>query len=197
LDGFGQAGHPRAVELTKELTVGNPTDSATFMGPVIDHSAFKKITEYIEIGKNEGRLMVGGEADDSKGYFIQPTIIADLAPEARIMKEEIFGPVVAFSKARDFDEALEIANNTDYGLTGAVITTTITALEQAEHFCPAKPKADATIDFAANSRSASLSTTMVSFPPISAMTRFSHFWPSCTLEARIGRKSNAGSIQNF
>ena len=121
----------RAVELTKELTVGDPTDSATFMGPVIDHSAFKKITEYIEIGKNEGRLMVGGEADDSKGYFIQPTIIADLAPEARIMKEEIFGPVVAFSKARDFDEALEIANNTDYGLTGAVITTNRAHQEQA------------------------------------------------------------------
>lgn len=121
----------RAVELTKELTVGDPTDSATFMGPVIDHSAFKKITEYIEIGKNEGRLMVGGEADDSKGYFIQPTIIADLAPEARIMKEEIFGPVVAFSKARDFDEALKIANNTDYGLTGAVITTNRAHQEQA------------------------------------------------------------------
>ncbi len=112
----------RAVELTKELTVGDPTDSATFMGPVVDASAFKKITEYIEIGKNEGRLMAGGESDDSKGYFIQPTIIADLPADARIMKEEIFGPVVAFSKASNFDEAIEIANNTDYGLTGAVIT---------------------------------------------------------------------------
>ena len=112
----------RAVEFTQELTVGDPTDSSTFMGPVVDASAFKKISEYIEIGKNEGRLMTGGEADDSKGYFIQPTIFADLPADARIMKEEIFGPVVAFSKARNFDEAIEIANNTDYGLTGAVIT---------------------------------------------------------------------------
>jgi 1-pyrroline-5-carboxylate dehydrogenase len=112
----------RAVELTKELTVGDTGNLDNFMGPVIDAGAFKKITGYIEIGKEEGRLVAGGGSDDSKGYFIEPTIIADLAPDARIMKEEIFGPVVAFSKARDFDEAIEIANNTDYGLTGAVIT---------------------------------------------------------------------------
>ena len=112
----------RAVELTKELTVGDTGNLDNFMGPVIDAGAFKKITGYIEIGKEEGRLVAGGGSDDSKGYFIEPTIIADLAPDARIMKEEIFGPVVAFCKARDFDEAIEIANNTDYGLTGAVIT---------------------------------------------------------------------------
>ena len=77
---------------------------------------------YIEIGKEEGKLMAGGEGDNSKGYFIQPTIFADLDPKARIMQEEIFGPVVGFTKAKDFDEAIEIANNTEYGLTGAVIT---------------------------------------------------------------------------
>ena len=85
------------------------------MGPVIDEKAFKKIMGYIEIGKEEGRLMTGGEGDDSKGYFIQPTIFADLDENARLMQEEIFGPVVAICKARDFDHMMAIANNTDYG----------------------------------------------------------------------------------
>jgi len=92
------------------------------MGPVNDQNAYNKIMEYIETGKQEGKLMAGGEGDDSKGFFIKPTIFADLDPEARIMKEEIFGPVVAFAKAKDFTEAIEIANNTEYGLTGAVIS---------------------------------------------------------------------------
>ncbi|SFC90493.1 delta-1-pyrroline-5-carboxylate dehydrogenase [Bacillus sp. OV322] len=121
----------RAVELTKELTVGNPEDQSHFMGPVIDQAAYNKILEYIEIGKGEGRLLAGGEGDDSKGYFVQPTIIADLDPKARLMQEEIFGPVVAFAKAKDFDHAIEIANNTDYGLTGAVITSNRENMEKA------------------------------------------------------------------
>ncbi|MEH7272396.1 L-glutamate gamma-semialdehyde dehydrogenase [Neobacillus vireti] len=121
----------RVVELTKELTVGDPTEQGTFMGPVNDHNAFKKIMEYVEIGKQEGRLMAGGEGDNSKGYFIQPTVIADLAPDARIMQEEIFGPVVGFTKAKNFTEAIEIANNTEYGLTGAVITRNRAHQEQA------------------------------------------------------------------
>ena len=112
----------RVVELTNELKLDDPTDQSTFMGPVNDQGAFDKIMSYIEIGKEEGRLMTGGEGDSSKGYFIKPTIFADLDPQARIMQEEIFGPVVAFAKAKDFDHALEIANNTEYGLTGAVIT---------------------------------------------------------------------------
>lgn len=121
----------RAVELTNQLTVGDPTDQGTFMGPVNDNNAFKKIMDYIEIGKTEGRLMTGGEGDNSKGYFIKPTIFADLSPTARIMQEEIFGPVVGFTKAKDFTEAIEIANNTEYGLTGAVITNNRAHLEQA------------------------------------------------------------------
>ena len=112
----------RVVELTNELTLEDPTDQSTFMGPVNDQGAFDKIMSYIEIGKKEGRLMTGGEGDSSKGYFIKPTVIADLDPKATIMQEEIFGPVVGFTKAKDFDHALEIANNTEYGLTGAVIT---------------------------------------------------------------------------
>ncbi len=112
----------RAVELTNELTAGNPVDQTHFMGPVIDQAAFDKIMSYVEIGKQEGKLMTGGEGDSSKGFFIKPTIFADLAADARLMQEEIFGPVVGFTKAKDFDHAIEIANNTEYGLTGAVIT---------------------------------------------------------------------------
>jgi len=112
----------RVEELTKAITVGAPENNEHFVSPVIDGAAFKKIMSYIEIGKGEGRLVAGGTGDDSKGFFVQPTVIADLDPKARIMQEEIFGPVVGISKAKDFDHALEIANNTEYGLTGAVIT---------------------------------------------------------------------------
>jgi 1-pyrroline-5-carboxylate dehydrogenase len=121
----------RVVELTNQIIVGDPTELDTFMGPVNDNNAFKKVMDYIEIGKQEGKLMAGGEGDNSKGYFIQPTIFADLAPKSRIMQEEIFGPVVGFTKAKNFDEAIEIANNTEYGLTGAVITTNRAHMEQA------------------------------------------------------------------
>lgn len=121
----------RVVELTNKLSVGNPEEQSTFMGPVIDQNAFNKIMEYVEIGKKEGRLVAGGEGDDSKGYFIKPTVVADLDPKARLMQEEIFGPVVGFSKAKDFDHAIEIANNTEYGLTGAVITTNRDHMQKA------------------------------------------------------------------
>jgi 1-pyrroline-5-carboxylate dehydrogenase len=121
----------RVVELTNELVVGDPAEQSTFMGPVIDQSAYNKIMEYIEIGKKEGKLMAGGEGDDSKGFFIKPTIFADVDPKARIMQEEIFGPVVAFAKAKDFDHAIEIANNTEYGLTGAVISNNRANIEKA------------------------------------------------------------------
>ncbi|MCQ6280476.1 L-glutamate gamma-semialdehyde dehydrogenase [Bacillus sp. EB600] len=120
----------KAVALTKTLTVGNPADGA-YMGPVIDDKSFKKIMSYIEIGKQEGKLMTGGEGNDSNGYFIQPTIIADLDQDARLMQEEIFGPVLAFCKARDFDHEMEIANNTDYGLTGAFLSKNREHIERA------------------------------------------------------------------
>ncbi|HZG72919.1 MAG TPA: L-glutamate gamma-semialdehyde dehydrogenase [Chondromyces sp.] len=121
----------RAVELTKKLKVGDPADEASFMGPVIDQAAFDKIMNYIEIGKEEGRIVAGGKGDCTKGYFIQPTIVADVDPEARLMQEEIFGPVVAFTKAKDFNHAIEIANNTEYGLTGSVISCNREHIEQA------------------------------------------------------------------
>jgi 1-pyrroline-5-carboxylate dehydrogenase len=124
----------RVIEITESQITGNPEKAETYMGPVIDQGSFEKIMEYIEIGKEEGRLVSGGKGDDSKGYFIEPTIFADVDPQARIMQEEIFGPVVAFSKISSFEEALEVANNTEYGLTGAVITN------NREHIAIAKQK---------------------------------------------------------
>ncbi|MBO8164763.1 MAG: L-glutamate gamma-semialdehyde dehydrogenase [Brevibacillus sp.] len=121
----------RVVELTKELTVGDVTNPDFYTGPVIDENAYNKILEYIEIGKQEGKLMVGGVKGPDTGYYIMPTVFADVDPNARIMQEEIFGPVVAFTKARDFDHALEIANNTEYGLTGSVISRNRAHLEKA------------------------------------------------------------------
>jgi 1-pyrroline-5-carboxylate dehydrogenase len=112
--------------------MGDTTQKGVFMGAVIDKSAFRSIREYIEIGKQEGRLVLGGEVDESReGYFIPPTIIADVAPDARIAQEEIFGPVCAFIRARDYDHALEIANGTEYGLTGGVFSRSRDRLDRA------------------------------------------------------------------
>jgi 1-pyrroline-5-carboxylate dehydrogenase len=102
------------------LTVGPSENPANYMGPVINAAARKSILEYIETGKQEGRLIAGGAAAPGDGYFVQPTVIADIDSKARVFQEEIFGPVLAVSKARDFDHALELANDTEYGLTGAV-----------------------------------------------------------------------------
>ncbi len=123
----------KVVEKTGKLTQGDPSQKGTFMGAVIDKSAFQSIRKYIETGKKEGRLMAGGEVDESQeGYFIPPTIIADVDPDATIAQEEIFGPVVAFIKARDYDHALEIANGTEYGLTGGVFSSSRERLERAK-----------------------------------------------------------------
>jgi 1-pyrroline-5-carboxylate dehydrogenase len=104
----------------ERLRVGPATAFDSDLGPVADAGQFAKISEYLAVGRREGRLVAGGEADDSVGYFIHPTVFADASPQARIMQEEIFGPVLAMTRARDFDDALQIANGTDYGLTGGV-----------------------------------------------------------------------------
>lgn len=121
----------KVIARTEKLTVGETKSNDVYMGPVIDQKAFDKIMNYIEIGKQEGRLVAGGNGDDTKGYFISPTIFADVDVKARIMQEEIFGPVVAFTKANDFDEALAIANDSEYGLTGAVITNNRAHIQKA------------------------------------------------------------------
>jgi 1-pyrroline-5-carboxylate dehydrogenase len=115
----------------EKIKVGPPVDPEVFMGPVINASSKKSIQEYIEIGKQEGRLITGGGEVPGPGYYLQPTVIADVPPKGRIAQEEIFGPVLAVIKAKDFDEALEIANNTEYGLTGAVYTKNRQKLDRA------------------------------------------------------------------
>jgi 1-pyrroline-5-carboxylate dehydrogenase len=117
---------------TKNIKVGPSEDFGNYMGPVIGETARQSILEYIEIGKREGRLVAGGEAPSGGGYFIPPTIIADVEPGARIFQEEIFGPVLAVTKARDFEHALGLANDSQYGLTGAVFSNNLGHLRQAK-----------------------------------------------------------------
>jgi 1-pyrroline-5-carboxylate dehydrogenase len=116
---------------TGKIAIGLPEDNVR-MGPVINEGAMQSILDYIEIGKREGRLITGGERAPGDGYFIQPTVIADIAPLARLSQEEVFGPVLAVVKAKDFDDALAIANNTEYGLTGSVYTTSADKIERAK-----------------------------------------------------------------
>jgi 1-pyrroline-5-carboxylate dehydrogenase len=122
----------RVRERVQELQVGDPATNAS-MGPVVNRSAMDTILSYIEIGKGEGRLLTGGHAitNADGGYYVEPTVIVDVSPKARIAQEEIFGPVLAVIRARDYDHALEIANNTEYGLTGAVYSSSHEKLEHA------------------------------------------------------------------
>lgn len=121
----------KITERTKTLSLGDVTQPETYMGPVVDANAFQKINEYIEIGKGEGRLVAGG-GHHGPGYFIEPTVIADVTPQARVAQEEIFGPVLAVIKAKDFKDALDIANSTEYGLTGALYSRDNEHIEQAK-----------------------------------------------------------------
>jgi 1-pyrroline-5-carboxylate dehydrogenase len=122
----------RLVERVKTIKVGPTEDPSNYMGPVINEPAMKTILGYIDEGKKEGRLVAGGSRAQGDGYFIEPTIIADIAPKARIFQEEIFGPVLTVTKAKDFDEALSMANDSEFGLTGAVYTQNPEKIERAE-----------------------------------------------------------------
>ena len=122
----------KIVERTEKIKVGDPTDPATNMSAVINQKAFKTINEYIEKGKAEGgRVVAGGGADGEQGFMIEPTVIADVKAGATIEQEEIFGPVLAVIRAEGFDDALRIANDTQYGLTGAVYTSDPAKIERA------------------------------------------------------------------
>jgi 1-pyrroline-5-carboxylate dehydrogenase len=122
----------KLIDRTKKITVGPSDDPANYMGPVVSETALNGILNYIEVGKKEGKVVAGGGRAPGDGYFVQPTVIADVAPNARVAQEEIFGPVLAVIKARDFDHALEIANGTEFGLTGAVYSKNKAKLEKAE-----------------------------------------------------------------
>jgi 1-pyrroline-5-carboxylate dehydrogenase len=104
------------------LVVGDPSVAGVDLGPVINAKSAAKISEYIRIGQEEGRLVAGGRRLPDDGYFFEPTIFADIASNARLAQEEIFGPVLAVLPADGFEAAIDIANDTEFGLTGAVYT---------------------------------------------------------------------------
>jgi 1-pyrroline-5-carboxylate dehydrogenase len=116
----------------ERITVGDPAENRN-MGAVINEGSMKDILRYIETGKKDGRLITGGAraTEAGEGYFIQPTVIADIPPKSRLEQEEIFGPVLVVIKSRNFDHALEIANDTEFGLTGAVYSSSREKLDRA------------------------------------------------------------------
>lgn len=122
----------RLIEATRSLNVGEAAKASTKVGPVIDANAQAKIKEYIEQGKAEATLALEMPAP-AEGYFVGPTVFTDVKPDAVIAQEEIFGPVLAVIKAKDFDEALHIANDTDYGLTGGLYSRTPSHIERVQN----------------------------------------------------------------
>jgi 1-pyrroline-5-carboxylate dehydrogenase len=129
--------YDKYLELLKQkaekVQVGSADQPTNYMGPVVNEGSMRKILAYIDKGIAEGgRLVVGGKRAEGEGYFVWPTIIADVGPKATIAQEEIFGPVLAVIKAKDFDHALEIANDTEFGLTGGVWTRNPKKKEKAK-----------------------------------------------------------------
>jgi 1-pyrroline-5-carboxylate dehydrogenase len=118
----------------EKITVGDPAENAN-MGAVINEGSMKSILDYIEIGKKDGRVITGGglAKNAGEGYFLQPTVIADIPAKSRLEQEEVFGPLLAVIKSRNYDHALEIANDTEFGLTGAVYTKSRDKIERAKH----------------------------------------------------------------
>ena len=116
----------------EKINVGDPAENAN-MGAVINEGSMKSILDYIEIGKKDGRLITGGSraTNAGEGYFLQPTVIADIPPKSRLEQEEVFGPVLAVIQAKNYDHALEIANDTEFGLTGAVYSKSRDKIERA------------------------------------------------------------------
>jgi 1-pyrroline-5-carboxylate dehydrogenase len=113
------------------LRTGPAEDPASQVAAVIDRSQFEKVLSYVEVGQKEGRLVLGGEPDGADGWYVQPTVFADIPPDGRLAQEEIFGPVLSFIRARDYSDALAIANGTEYGLTGGVYSRNRRNLERA------------------------------------------------------------------
>ena len=122
----------RLRERVAQLTVGDPAANHD-LGPVINKSALESMHKYIEIGKQEGHLIAGGHAPSNteSGYFLEPTVFADIPPDAVLAQQEIFGPVLAVIRAEDFEDGLAIANNTEYGLTGALYTADRAKIDRA------------------------------------------------------------------
>jgi 1-pyrroline-5-carboxylate dehydrogenase len=121
----------KLAERVKSMKIGPSDRPDVYIGPVINKNSKESILKYIEIGKKEGRLIVGGSAGDGNGFFLHPTIIADVDPKAQVAREEIFGPVLVVIRATDFEHALQIANDSEYGLTGSVYAKNRAKLQKA------------------------------------------------------------------
>ena len=122
----------KVIALTRKLKIGLPTEGETNVTAVINQKSYDNALKAIRKGQEEGgNLVYGGTGNDLKGFYVDPTIIQDVAPRSTIEQEEIFAPVLAVIKAKDFDHALEIANDTQYGLTGAVYSANAEKLEKA------------------------------------------------------------------
>src|ERR1044072_3425160 len=122
----------KIAERTAKIKTGDPNDVATHIRAVMTEKALKTINAYIEKGKSEGgRVISGGGSDGEQGFFIEPTVIADVKPGATIEQQEIFGPVLAVIKAENYDDALKIANDPQFGLTGAVYSSDEAKLHRA------------------------------------------------------------------
>jgi RHH-type proline utilization regulon transcriptional repressor/proline dehydrogenase/delta 1-pyrroline-5-carboxylate dehydrogenase len=122
----------RLIPAATSLRVGNPEEPGIMVGPVIDEAAYRRILDYIEVGKSEATLAYQAKDLPPKGYFIPPTIFTDVKPNMRIAREEIFGPVLSVLKVRDLDEALEVANGTDYALTGGFFSRSPANIERVK-----------------------------------------------------------------
>jgi 1-pyrroline-5-carboxylate dehydrogenase len=124
----------KVVALTEKLKLAAPEDPTTNLSAVINQRSFDNTLRYIEIAQQEGgRVLTGGGGNGEEGFYIEPTIIDDVKPKSTLEQEEVFAPVLAVIKARDFDHALEIANDTEFGLTGAVYTSSEEKLERARN----------------------------------------------------------------
>ena len=122
----------RLLAAAASIRVGNPEEPGITVGPVIDERAYKRILGMIEAGKKEATLAYQAKDIPAAGYFIPPTIFTDVAPTARIAREEIFGPVLSVIKVRDLDEALRVANSVDYALTGGFFSRSPANIERVK-----------------------------------------------------------------
>jgi RHH-type proline utilization regulon transcriptional repressor/proline dehydrogenase/delta 1-pyrroline-5-carboxylate dehydrogenase len=128
--------HDRVMErllgAAASVRVGNPEEPGIVVGPVIDEAAYRRILEYIEVGKSEATLAYQAKEVPPHGYFVPPTIFTGVKPSMRIAREEIFGPVLSVIKVRNLDEAIEVANGTDYALTGGFFSRSPANIERVK-----------------------------------------------------------------